>query len=294
MRRHAPSLRFTVPAIAVLLGALLMGVGACGSSPAPVRWAVAWKADFSGRAGTGLDTRYWSYDIGQGKWGNGEIEDDTAIPGNVQLNGYGDLYITPVGQGSSWTSGRIQTAREFTAPAGGELMVAASIRQPDPASGPGYWPAFWMLGQGEWPEHGEIDIMEDVNGLSEHSGSLHCGDPSAGNPCHEGTGLTSALRPCPGCQAGFHTYSVVIDRRDASDQQIRWYLDGHEFFSVSESQVGAAAWTEAVDHGFSIILDVAMGGTYPDDECHCSAPNGATTDGSPMIVRSLAVSYGTG
>jgi beta-glucanase (GH16 family) len=290
--RRISHLRRTLVAISGV--ACLLAAAACGGGSQPastVRWVVDWKADFSGPFRSGLDTRYWQYDTGVGflKFGNGEIETDTNIPGNVELDGDGDLDITPVGQGTSWTSARVQTVQEFAPPAGGELEVTATIRQPDPAEGLGYWPAFWMLGSGEWPEHGEIDILEDVNALSEHSATLHCGDPTAGNPCHEGTGMSSGLQPCAGCQAGFHTYSVIIDRRDEADQQIRWYLDGREFFNVSESQVGAAAWTEAVDHGFTIILDVAMGGTYPDDTCSCKAPNGATTDGSPMIVRSLTV-----
>jgi beta-glucanase (GH16 family) len=127
--------------------------------------------------------------------------------------------------------------------------------------------------------------MEDANARSEHSGTFHCGNSS----CHEYTGLTSGLLKCPACQTGYHTYSVVIDRRKPGAEQIRWYLDGHQFFSVSESAVGASAWAEAVDHGFSIIFDIAMGGTYPDNECHCSAPDGATTAGGTMSIRSLAV-----
>jgi hypothetical protein len=144
-----------------------------------------------------------------------------------------------------------------------------------------------------------IDIMEDVDSLSEHSGTLHCGDPATRNadgtlgPCHEYTGLSSGLQPCPACQAGYHTYSVIIDRREPGAEQIRWYLDGREFFSVSESTVGTAAWTEAVDHGYSIIVDIAMGGTYPHNQCRCSAPDAATTAGGTMSVRSLAVYDGT-
>jgi beta-glucanase (GH16 family) len=253
-----------------------------------VRWSVAWKGAFSGRYQAPLDTRVWQYDTGNGIFGNGEIETTTTNPGNVYLDGHGNLDITAVGQGNSWTSGRVQTKRLFAPPAGGEMMVTASIKQPAPASGLGYWPAFWMLGPGNWPQHGEIDIMEDANALSEHSATLHCG-----GPCHEYTGLSSGLQPCPGCQAGYHAYSAVIDRRQPQAEQIRWYFDGREFYSVNESAVGASAWAVAVDHGFSIILDIAMGGSYPDNECGCSAPDAATTAGGTMSVQSLTVYDGT-
>jgi hypothetical protein len=62
---------------------------------------------------------------------------------------------------------------------------------------------------------------------------------------------------------------------------------------VYESQVGAQAWTAAVDHGFSIILDLAIGGKYPDSSCHCTAPNTATTSGAGMSVRYVRVYRGT-
>jgi hypothetical protein len=65
----------------------------------------------------------------------------------------------------------------------------------------------------------------------------------------------SGLRPCAGCLQGFHTYIMIVDRRDAGAEQIRCYLDGHEFFSVSESRIGPEVWPTAVDHGFSILLE---------------------------------------
>jgi beta-glucanase (GH16 family) len=180
-------------------------------------------------------------------------------------------------------------------PAGSELMVTASIRQPGPGNGTGYWPAIWLLGPGAWPAHGEIDILEDVNGLDQHSGALHCGnlterDPDGTfGPCHEPNGLGSGPQPCPGCQQGYHTYSVIVDRRDTAHQEVRWYLDGRQFFSVSESRVGAAAWQSALGHGFAIILDMAMGGFYPDAICHCTAPTTATTSGGSMSVQYVTV-----
>ncbi len=284
--------------IVLAVALALAGVAAGVTLAQPGRgahWALVWSDSFTGRAGAGASPQSWAYQTGSGVFGNGEIERATSSRANVHLDGRGALDITAVRQGTAWTSGRIRTRRTFGAPAGGELMVTASIRQPDPAAGTGYWPAFWLLGSGTWPAHGEIDILEDVNGLDEHSGALHCGNLTTPNPdgtfgpCHEQNGLSSGLQPCPGCQQGYHTYAVVIDRRDPADQQVRWYLDGHQFYSVSESRVGAAAWQTAFSQGFAVILDLAIGGTYPDTVCQCSAPAAATTPGAAMSVRNVAV-----
>jgi hypothetical protein len=97
------------------------------------------------------------------------------------------------------------------------------------------------------------------------------------------------LRSCPGCQQGFRTYTVIVDRRHAGDEQIRWYLDRQEFFSISESRVGQAVWTAAVDHGFSILLSLAVGGSYPDHRCGCSTPGSQTSSGGVMQVRYVRV-----
>jgi beta-glucanase (GH16 family) len=265
-------------------------------------WKLVWSDYFTGPADGSINTRYWRYDSGRGIFGTGEVETMTTSRYNVHLDGHGDLDLIALGHGApsspgfAWTSGRIQTTSSgFAAPAGGEMMVTASIRQPDPADGMGYWAGFWMLGPGAWPMDGEIDIMEDVDGLSMDSGTLHCGNLTQRNPdgtfgpCHETYGLGSGLKVCPGCQQSFHTYTVIIDRRDAADQQIRWYLDGREFFSVSERQVGQAAWTAAVDHGFSILFSLAVGGAFPDDQCRCTTPTNQTSSQGTMAIRYVAV-----
>jgi hypothetical protein len=254
----------------------------------PSGWSTVFSDDFNGAAGSAPSSS-WQYDTGPGSsFGTGEIETMTNSASNVYLDGNGDLDITALGQGSSWTSGRIQTTTaNVGAPAGGELEVTASIQQPNPASGLGYWPAFWMLGPGQWPENGEIDILEDVNALSEHSGTFHCGtDP--GGPCNETNGLGSGLQSCSGCQTGFHTYTVIVNRTNASDESITWYLDGNEFYQVSESQVPTATWQAAVDHNFSIIFDLAMGGGYPNGVCGCTTPTSATSSGGTMSVAYVA------
>jgi beta-glucanase (GH16 family) len=260
-------------------------------------WVKVWSGSFAGPAGSGINPKYWRYDTGYGKFGDGEAETMTSSPGNVHVDGHGDLDITALDQGFSWTSGRIQSVSDFGAPAGGEMRVSASIEQPSPADGLGYWPAFWMLGPGSWPEHGEIDILEDVNELSDHSGAFHCGNLTQTNPsgtlgpCHEYTGLSSGLLACLGCLGSYQTYSVIVDRRNPADEQIRWYLDDREYFSLSESQVGATSWDQAVNHGFSMILDVAIGGRYPDAQCGCTTPTSQTSSRGTMQVRDVAVYY---
>ena len=284
--------------------------------PPPSGWTTTYSDSFAGSAGSGVDSG-WTYDQGTqyngtgctGSWGTGEVERNTNSTANVSEDGGGHLNITPVNSGGSWTSGRIETvADNFAAPAGGEMEVSAAIKQPDPGSGLGYWPAFWMLGAGfrasgagtsgtmtcsNWPSAGEIDIMEDVNALSEHSGTLHCGvDP--GGPCNETTGLGSGLQSCSGCQTGYNTYSAIVDRTNTSNESITYYLNGNPYFTVTESQVGTSTWQAAVDHGFFLILDLAIGGGYPNGVCGCSTPSASTSSGAAMSVSYVAVYTTTG
>jgi hypothetical protein len=253
---------------------------------APSGWSTVFSDDFSGASGSGIDSQ-WMYDTGAGStFGTGEIETMTNSTSNVHQDGNGNLDITALGSGSSWTSGRVQTtSANVGAPAGGELEVTASIEQP--SGGLGYWPAFWMLGPGQWPENGEIDIMEDVNSLSEVSGTVHCGtDP--GGPCNETSGIGSGLRACSGCQTGYHTYTMILNRTNTSAESITFYLDGTSYFTATEAQIGASTWQAAFDHNLSIIMDLAMGGGYPNGVCGCTSPTSSTASGGTMSVAYVA------
>jgi beta-glucanase (GH16 family) len=282
--------------LAVALLAWASGPGGstalASAPPPPSGWNQVFLDDFNGASGSGIDGQ-WMYDTGPGSnFGTGEIETMTNSTSNVHLDGNGNLDITALGSGGNWTSGRVQTtSANVGAPAGGKLMVSASIQQP--TGGLGYWPAFWMLGPGQWPENGEIDIMEDVNALSEVAGTIHCGT-YPGGVCNEGNGIGSGLRACGGCQDGFHTYSMVLDRTDTSNESIAFSLDGNQYFSVAESQVGAATWQQAFDHNLSIILDLAMGGGFPNGVCGCTSPTGATASGGTMQVDYVAAYTTTG
>jgi len=302
----------TLAAVSVIVVPLAMALTSASPSAG---WTTVFGDSFPGSAGSTLDSA-WTYDTGdqyhgngcQAQWGTGEVDTDTNSTSNVSEDGSGHVNITPVDINGAWTSGRIETTQEFTPPSGGEMQVSASIKQPDPSSGLGDWAAFWMLGSGyrvsgvgtsgtmnclSWPSMGEINIMEDVNAQSEVSGTLHCGT-SQGGPCNEGVGLTSGLQSCPGCQTGYNTYSVIINRDKPGDESITWYLNGNAFQTVTESQVGTAAWQGAVDHGFFIILDVGIGGDYPNGACDCTTPSGQTTSGAPMSVGEVTVQTRSG
>jgi beta-glucanase (GH16 family) len=254
--------------------------------PAPAGWKTVFGDGFAGRAGAAPSAANWFYDIGTG-YGTGEVEQTTNSTKNVYQDGHGHLVLKATRSGSGWTSARIETARDdFQAPAGGELEMTASIEQPDPAHGLGYWPAFWALGSpmragGGWPASGEIDMMEDVNGLNKASQTLH---DAAGGAGH-------ALIACRGskCESGYHTYSVIINRANTRAEYLQFLMDGRVTKTITEAQVGAAAWHEAIDHGFFIILDLAMGGNYPDPMCNCTAPTAATSSGASMSVGYVAV-----
>jgi hypothetical protein len=63
---------------------------------------------------------------------------------------------------------------------------------------------------------------------------------------------------------------------------------------VTESQVGTTDWQAAVDHGFFIILDNAMGGAFPNAICGCTSPSSGTSSGASLSVGYVAVYESSG
>jgi len=237
--------------------------------------AVVWNEDFSGASGQGVDTSKWNFDTGGGGFGNSELEYYNSGTSNVYQDGQGHLVVEARRESGGhscwygtcqWTSGRIQTAGKFTQLYG---HVEARIQVP---KGAGLWPAFWMLGGGTWPNGGEIDIMENV-GRDPNTvyGTIHGPGYSGGNAVG---GTRNIGQPLGNA---YHAFAI-----DWSPNLIIWTIDGSEYFRAGPGNVRGNQWV--YNHGFFIILNLAMGGSFP------GSPDGGTPSVSRMLVDYIHVS----
>ncbi|MFE3327445.1 glycoside hydrolase family 16 protein [Streptomyces sp. NPDC059176] len=304
--RRTPLFAGLLAVTVALTGVIASGAAttARGAVPPAPDWNLQWSDDFTGPARTLPSPTDWQIDTGHGypggpaDWGTGEVQNYTASPDNVSLDGHGNLSITPLRDGAgNWTSARIETRRaDFRAPAAGTLRIEGRVRMPDVTGDAalGYWPAFWALGAPyrgnywNWPAIGEFDIMENVNGINSVWGVLHCG-VNPGGPCNETSGIGDH-RTCPGasCQSAFHTYRFEWDR-SVTPNELRWYVDDQLFHSVNQSRFDSGTWANMTEHaGYFILLNVAVGGAFPD-ALGGKTPTAATVPGRPMLVDYVAV-----
>jgi beta-glucanase (GH16 family) len=128
-------------------------------------------------------------------------------------------------------------------------------------AGAGLWPAFWVLGTGPWPATGEIDVMESVGQSSWVSAALH-------GPRYSGdTPLVKKFHfPPPEDITGWHVYSV-----DWKPNELVFKVDDKSFYRVTKAMVERhGRW--AFDNPKFLILNLALGGTYPQAINHVKTP----------------------
>jgi len=233
----------------------------------PTKDRILWSQSFNEKAGTRVDPKTWTYDLGNGfGWGNGEREYYTNLPNNLSTDGSGNLVITarPLSWDNNkdikmlrscndcaYSSAKIVTRDKIGFKYG---RIEARIKTP---AGVGMWPAFWMLGVSRstcngWPSCGEIDIMEARGAEVYRSVSTLHGDGYSGGEriVHS---FFSGSTPMTD---GFHIYRV-----DWLPNKICFYVD-NELLDGCDTSLSVKPYSWAFNAEFYLILNLATGGQF--------------------------------
>jgi len=228
----------------------------------------------------------------------------------VQDPSTNEITITAKKEGSRITSARLESYQVWSTAQSADIKNRGyvEVRSTLPASSSngwsmkGAWPAIWMLGTGngnEWPNHGEIDIVEAVNGdptivMSLHS-TNHWG--ATGGPQHPPNNpiYVNADLAHDHLIAGFEWN--VQDQAGHIDLTwwLTWFDQGSQSWQTAHTtkvlqKNGNDDYYVFYDsfngEGFSLLINLAEGGDMP-------GTNDVFVDGQPqyMNVQSVKV-YG--
>lgn len=260
----------TVNAIAVLSGETNSNVTTKAFTLNIASGTLVWSDEFtnSTSADAQPNSSVWSYDTGDGGWGNSELETycaygSTASPcsaanPNAYVAAGGGLNIVAEEPSSGvYTSARMKTEGLFSFQYG-RIEIKASVPEAQ-----GFWPAFWLMGNNYasvgWPACGEMDVMERWNAATSpdwNAGSVH------------GTGFTGSnlgtdyYFSSGDTASTLHTYGMIW-----SKDSVAYYVDDSAspyvtYTPSSISSLSGAVWP--FDNGPSfIILNLAVGGSTP-------------------------------
>lgn len=218
----------------------------------PEDYQLVWHDEFDENpASTGSpllpDANKWSYETGNGGWGNNEIEN--YVPGflgsdTVAYVSNGTLKIKQIhAADGSVLSARMNTKKYWT-----YGYFEARLKLP---SGKGTWPAFWMMPHNytSWPADGEIDIMEEVGYDPTHvQSSIHCTNYYGGNSKNGRYTLNTA-------QSQFHVYAC-----EWTPDYLKFYVDGTLIFTYTNDGSGKNTWP--FNAPFYLKLNNAFGGNW--------------------------------
>lgn len=247
--------------LVLMAAALISPVAANADDHASVATAEARTLLFADEFDAGmLDREKWNV-VGMEFWVNEEQQayldspDTITFANDIEGADGGALVLRPVyrpgidtrnDRKADFISGRInsQGKAEFT-----HGRVEARIKLP---ASQGVWPAFWMLGNGRWPDTGEIDIMEYVGepdwiGVALH-GPGYSGETPMVNKYFFGAG-TDATQ--------WHTYAI-----EWTKDAILFEIDERLVYRSTRPMIDFyGKWR--FDTPKHLILNFALGGIYP-------------------------------
>lgn len=219
--------------------------------------------------GTALDRTKWNV-VGMDFWVNNEQQAYVDSPDTIQFANDvegadgGALVLRPVylpgvdsreDRKADFISGRINSMGKADFIYG---RIEARIKMPDAE---GVWPAFWMLGNGKWPDTGEIDIMEyvgerDWTGVALH-GPGYSGETPIVNKFFFGKETDAT---------DWHVYAI-----EWTKDAVLFEIDGRLTYRVTRPMVeNYGEWR--FDTEKHLILNFALGGAYPFKTSGIAAP----------------------
>jgi beta-glucanase (GH16 family) len=207
-------------------------------------------------SGTALDRAKWNVIVTGSGWRTVNDEQQAYVDSpDVLAVADGVLTIrprfrkgfkTPEGSAFDFVSGRIDTRGKF------DFSYGTAAARMKLAAGEGLWPAFWALGNGRWPDTGEIDVMENVGDPSWTSVALHGPGYFGNTPL-----VKRAPLPAAGDITAWHVYSV-----DWTPDLLVFKVDDREIYRASKADVEKyGRWS--FDNPKHLIANLALGGTYP-------------------------------
>ena len=243
------------------------------------RWTLVWSDEFSGPDGSRPDAAKWKFEVGGNGWGNQELLYYTSRPensfvrgGNFVIQALKESFTGPDHVTRNYTSARMTTQGLFEQAYG---RFEARLKIP---RGQGIWPAFWLLGNDlgkiGWPACGEIDIMENIGKEpSTIHGSMH-------GPGYSGDFDFTSVYKLPGGVHFFDDFHVFAIEWEPGI--VRFFVDQELYATFTPSRLPAGMkWV--FDHPFFIVLNVAVGGVWPDP------PDSTTVFPQAMLVDYVRV-----
>jgi beta-glucanase (GH16 family) len=243
--------------------------GGTDTSQPPAGWTLAWSDEFNGAKGDSLDKTKWAYDVGPND-ANMEQEYYTDRPENSGYDGDGHFLITALHEdymGYHYTSAKFTSSGKYE-PKYGRFEARVKL-----AAGKGLWPAFWALGTNigdvGWPDCGEMDIMETVGDqLTMNHGSLH-------GPGYSGGADLTGTYTLPNhgtLDTDFHVYAAEWE-----ENVVRFYVDDTLYETRTPDDVPPGKqWV--YDHDVFMILNVAVGGSWPGNPDNSIFPQSISID----------------
>lgn len=216
------------------------------------------------------DSSKWSYDTAGNVagWGNNEEQFYTVARLKNSSVKDGLLHITAIKEdfgGKKYTSARLISKADWKH---GKIEVNAKL-----PVGRGTWSAIWMMPggwlfhDGNWPDIGEIDIMEHVG---HERGIIHASAHSKDYQWQKGTQKTGVIS-VPQATEIFHSYILEWE-----PDVIKAYLDDSLYFEYKNEGLGEAKWP--YEKPFYLILNLAIGGAW-------GAMNGIDENAFPQTME---------